>query len=64
MVVKQRQETSKSVTMGHIRSHGFGDCDWHLWRGRTGPNSRSYYGALQPSDVLIELRCAQKRLSQ
>jgi hypothetical protein len=24
MVVKQRQETSKSVTMGHIRSHGFG----------------------------------------
>ena len=27
MAVKQRQETSKSVTMGHIRSHGFGDCD-------------------------------------
>ena len=27
MVVKQRQETSKSVRMGRIRSHGFGDCD-------------------------------------
>ena len=31
MAVKRRQEIFEPMTMGHIRSHGFGDCDWHLW---------------------------------